>query len=218
LISNANSKRGANFSRLFKFLLFLPDISLSEFFDLVPHSFLKKSKTFPIDDLRNFSYLKNSLAYFLKYDDLGGVHSKSNYPEYNFNSTIMISSLDIPSYLPARKISQLAFAAFYGSLHSFKFLFLNSATVTSSVCESGIAGGNIQILNICENTYGFSSVAINAAIIYHRNAITNVLFKNSVPNPIPFEVCVRSINIKVLSYLLGNGYDANLIDNYFSIL
>jgi hypothetical protein len=212
MISKANAKNGAIFSRLFKFLLFPPDINLSDFIDLIPPIYLSNSKHFPIEDIRQFSYLKSSIGYFLKYDDFEALQSVSQRPDFNFNSTLIISPFDLPSVMTTQKISYLAVAAFYGSTHAFNFLFLNSATINSVVCDSSIAGGNSKIIIICMQKYGFTPYPFPYSIIFHRNEIADFLLVNYVPHSISYERCIRSLNIGALSYLLGNGFDVNLPD------
>jgi hypothetical protein len=166
-------------------------------------------ETFPIQDIRAHGYERSTLGYYLKYDDFDGLQALSTHPTFNCEGVLTISPCDLPLWDHLPNESLLSVSAFYGSLKCFKFLLLNESKVSSSVCESSVKGGHIEIVRICEHQHGDFTHSLSSAISYLRHDIANWLMMNFTVNGFTFKECIQSNNFVAIFYLLANRTDIN---------
>jgi hypothetical protein len=201
VISQQNASDYCNSSELFHFLTF-PKKSLCE---NAPQCFadqFKKSKeNFPIEDIRRFGYDKTSIGFFLKFDNFDEIQKLSTVADFDFFSPTFISPCDLPHPTTLNSESLLSVCAFYGSIECFKFIFLNGVPVLNPVCISAVKGGNLEILQICEQEHGDFSKCLPASVAYLRNDVADWIINNFKPQACHCKDSIQSLNFQALVYL-----------------
>lgn len=81
-----------------------------------------------------------------------------------------------------KNVTLLQYAAFFGSLKCFLYLQMCKAKIdeNDNMYKYAVCGGNSQIMKTCEPLNKPYEETLNAAIIYHRNAICNNYFANDL--------------------------------------
>jgi hypothetical protein len=143
----------------------------------------------------------------LKYDKFDELQRLSTIANFDFSATTFISPCDLPPGKTMDKESLLSVSAFYGSVQCFKFLLLNGVTVTSSVCSSAVKGGELEIIQICEQEKGDFSDCLQPSVEYLRNDVADWLLQNFKVNEFTDEDCIGSLNFSALAYLHAQGGD-----------
>jgi hypothetical protein len=118
-----------------------------------------------LNEIREFWYERDSVGFFLKFDDFDRLQLQSTDGDFRFESEIFISVYDLPFGEDRSKKSLLSVSAFYGAEACFKFIFLNGTAVTPSVSESSVKGGNDEILLICERYMEISGDAFRSQLV-----------------------------------------------------
>ena len=99
----------------------------------------------------------------------------------NLNSKIENSIFEsVTKEVSLEDLTLIEYAAFFGSLSIFKFLLLNHASITNKLLDDAIAGGNTEIIHICQQYK--CNVQINSfqmAIKYYHNDILAWLIENN---------------------------------------
>jgi Pyruvate/2-oxoacid:ferredoxin oxidoreductase delta subunit len=167
--------------------------------------FLEKKDFFPIEEIRQFGYSKDSMGFFLKYDKFEELQQLSTFPNFNVSAKIFISPCDLPSGITLEEESLLSVSVFYGSVECFKFLLLNGAEVTSSVCVSAVKGGDLEIIQICELEHVDFSDCLQASVAYLRNDVADWLLQNFNVNSFQYVDCIKCLNFPAFTYLHAKG-------------
>jgi hypothetical protein len=201
VISRENALKYLSKSNLFKFLIFHEKIISWDVPNCFRELFEKKKHLFPIDEIRQFGYPKNSIEYFLKADNFDELQRFSTFADFNFSATTFISPCDLLYGIELENKSLLSVSAFYGSVQCFKFLLLNFVEVTSSVCASAVKCGDLEIIQICEQEHGDFSGCLQPSVAYHRNDVADWLLQNFTVNRFTYEDCIKSLNFPALAYL-----------------
>jgi ankyrin repeat protein len=158
---------------------------------------------FSLEEIGQFSYVKFSMGYYLKYDDLDGLQLLTTIPKYDFNCTTFISDYDLPMQsfeVDLRPL--LAVSAFYCSIKCFKFLVINDAIVSKSVCRSSVEGGHLELVRICEQLHGIFTNCLHHAIRYLHPQIAEWIFTNFPPQDYSLMSCIKSMNVVGLWFLV----------------
>ncbi|OHT01739.1 hypothetical protein TRFO_31292 [Tritrichomonas foetus] len=105
----------------------------------------------------------------------------------------------------------IEYAAFYGSINIFKFLWLNNVQINTRIPNVAIAGGNYEIIHLIESkkTLNFDG-CLDTAVKFHRNDLFTYLYEtydHQICDTTPF-VCIEYYNIfafsNILSYVVEN--------------
>ena len=59
-------------------------------------------------------------------------------------------------------------SALFGSVKCFKYLMLSGEEINKDVCKLAIAGGNIEIVHLCEQKGLSFEKCLNFSIYFHR--------------------------------------------------
>ena len=147
----------------------------------------------------------------------------SSQPKFDFNQTIEPSLYERCSFVNTENVSLIDFAAFFGSIKCFKFLLLNGSN-TKNTGKYAVAGGNLEILHLCEQNHSTFEGSYEAAIKYHRNDIFHYLYETKI---IEIEdltslgnECIFSDNFEIFSFLVQQGLKIkkNLVYECFTLL
>lgn len=94
---------------------------------------------------------------------------------------------DIDNY----QINYLDYSAFFGSIKIFKFLLMKKIEMNRFITFFAIAGGNIEIIHLCEQNKCNFKNALKIAIMYRRNELIDWLIESiNIDN---FESCINDI-------------------------
>ena len=91
---------------------------------------------------------------------------------------------------------------------------INGSDIKNTV-KFAFAGGNLEIIKLCEQIQTSFEGSIENAVRFHHNEIFQYLYDNKLEkidgNKLIniFKVCVTNSNYEVLSYLEGNGIKTN---------
>ncbi|OHT05651.1 hypothetical protein TRFO_26539 [Tritrichomonas foetus] len=166
---------------------FLPEVKNSypgfyeESLDKCSDALLEKINSIPpnFDYQRQNPFNTHPLIQFIINDDLDQfLELYSKYDKHDF--TINISPFEISDfYYKVKQMPPIYYAALYGSLQVFKFLFINTGRYDENLMKMAILGGNCEIISLVERqiTFNFKEM-IELAIIIHRNDIVHYLLVN----------------------------------------
>lgn len=147
---------------------------LSKFFDE-----MRLHKAY--DENRQYLFLgietHQELLQFIIDDNLGEFQDFLSKTNTDINLTIQVDTL----FIYQSMASLLELASLFGSVRIFKFLLLREATITSSLPYFVLAGGNYELIHICEsqNIQLTAIDAVSYAIQYWHNDIVEYLAPSS---------------------------------------
>ena len=153
------------------------------------------------DDYTKYGYMKNSIEYVLKYDLVDDLIPLFPIKKDNI---LFVNSLESGRFY--LHLDLISFAAFYGSVKCFKYLAMHGAVITNETCVNAVRGGNMEIIEICEE-HGFPfDKCLSEAVIFNRNDVFEWLanIKNVRPRkgrPSVYE-CLKYGNIQVAFYMM----------------
>jgi len=135
-----------------------------------------------------------------------------SHPKFEYeNSTI--SSLLTPVESLVDNPSLIAFAAYYGSLHCFRFMIINGCKIERDLESLIVNGGNLDLFHIYDKTMPISNSLLFSSIDYHRDTFTQWYLEH---NQIDFNTesymgmslmhyACETNNISFLKFLLSKG-------------
>ena len=106
-----------------------------------------------------------------------------NQSNFSINSTIEPSIFETNSYLADKEPTLIEYAAFYGSIQIFKYLFLNNVQLTSSLWLYAIHGNNPEMIYFLEEHQtkpendSYEECAIESLKCHHNN-LANYIIEN----------------------------------------
>ena len=86
-------------------------------------------------------------------------------------------SINLASY----DISLLEFSAFCGNAQIFKYLMMNGANLTQYIANQAVAGGNIEIIELCRSNGITFENSFSTSVKYHRNEIAKWIYEQYSP-------------------------------------
>ena len=104
------------------------------------------------DDINKFQELFNSLP-----DEL------MNYVDH-FKKEFFLREFPLFSF----EIEQINAAALFGSVNCFKFMMMNDIEITNNTCQYAVAGGNNEIIHLCEQKELKFTDCLEVAIEFHH--------------------------------------------------
>lgn len=126
----------------------------------------------------------------------------------------------------------LKYSSFFGSLKIFKFLYLNKYLSDCDVFLYAVAGGNNEIIRICEsylkafknNDENIFLKALKISIIYHRNQVFEWILNNNQQNIEEksfiediLKLSIKYTNFEIFYFLINSGilnFNQFLIKNF----
>ena len=139
---------------------------------------------------------------------------------FDWNQLIKPSILHC-SYFLNQEVTLIQFAAFFGAVKCFKFLYQNGSSVikktVSRTIEFAAAGGNMEIIQLISEKCLIFDGSLQLTINFHRNDIFYWIFdhsdveilKQSSTFESPLYFAIRSDNVEVLVFLLEVLYQKN---------
>ena len=127
-----------------------------------------------------------------------------NQNDYSFNSFINFSIYETNAILMNNKIALIQYAAFYGSLQIFKYLFYNHAQIPPLICNFAVHSDNSELIKFLEDNFikdkkVFYEILIEA-IICHNNDVAKYI-QNGYDNIISKQSKILSLSLKYHNFL-----------------
>ena len=118
-------------------------------------------------------------------------------------------SIDVSNYSHCcNSALPLSVAALFGSVKCFKFLVANGNKIGSKTCSLAIAGGNPEIVHICEQSgKKFSDVSFFNSIRYHRFELFEWLVTHYGNEDNYSYGCLQFFNEPAFFYYISRGID-----------
>ena len=160
----------------------------------------------------NFNLKENNLYklnFILEEDDLNQLK------DYINKNGVDIYKLLVNIHFNFLNVYLVEYCSFYSSIKCFRFLLMNNATISNNLMCFAVAGGNIEIIKLCEQKNCSLDNCLIFSIRYHHWKLFDWLIasksQNSWENPELIIECFKSNNFKSLSKLLKIGYNPSKI-------
>ncbi|OHT03095.1 hypothetical protein TRFO_29558 [Tritrichomonas foetus] len=133
------------------------------------------------DELRRKGINEDEYSQLIRYDKIDEFMVMFVEKGNDFNFKIPFSRYETADYVncPDLMPNLIEYAAFFGAVNIFKFLYLEGAKFTPELLSFAVAGGNYEIIHFLEeNNYKFTEDHIKVAIQFHRNEIVEYIRNN----------------------------------------
>ena len=152
------------------------------------------------------------IAKILRNDDLEKLQEISSQTNFDFNQIIEPSIYERYSFINKENVSLIDYCAFFCSIQCFKYLLLNGSNVKNTL-KYAIAGGNLEIIHLCEHNDLLFEGVYETAIEFHRNDIFYYFYENKIieiKNLTPLGIlCIKYNNYEIFSFLEKEGMKIN---------
>lgn len=156
-------------------------------------------------------------------DDLDALRELAAYPTFNVDQRIVPSIYGSCAFLQAHP-TILQVAAFYGSIQCFRYLALNGADMGAvdrnfiTVPQFAVAGGNLEIIRMCEQYNLDFEGTIHIAALFHRFDVLQWLYSTKYHdlNALDFSGMnvlhrsTESANLHAMDLCLKNGVSVDI--------
>ena len=156
----------------------------------------------------------------IRSDDIEELQEISSQTNFDFNQKIEPSLYERFSFVNKENVSLIDYAAFFGSIKCFKFLLLNGSDLYNSG-KFAVAGGNIEIITLCEQNHSSFEGSCETAIQFHRNDIFRYIYDNEIEKidennqsashreteKSPSEIKLKKLNDLGLISITNNNYE-----------
>lgn len=176
-------------------------------------------------DLLRIGSGPNIMVIAIKTDNITLFQDISVHPHFDVDSRISPSIFEPYPFLH-NEPTLIQYAAFHGSLKVFKFLMMSGANLKKTdnskdhrtLAHFVVAGGNTEIIRICENQQCDLSNCLQIATMFHRFDVFNWLHFTYFPDLNEVDPDFGSVlheaaasnNIKILLYCIENKVDINI--------
>ena len=146
------------------------------------------------------------IANLIRNDDVEKLQEISSQVDFDFDQAVEPSLYERCSFINQEGgyISLIDYAAFFGSVKCFKFLLLNDSELINTA-KYAVAGGNFEIIHLCEQNHALFEGTYKAAIKFHQNDIFRYLYENKIEEIKDLtklaKKCILYDNYEILSYL-----------------
>ena len=156
-------------------------------------------------EMRNLGHTKDPLCKAIREDDFEQfLFIISNSTTDINNLSVQISLFERFAIFESDHISVIKYAAFFGAIKIFKYLLMNLSFLEDDLPKYAVAGGNFDIIHLCEEKKLSFDQCINFAIEYNRKEIVNYLLENYDLNEKSIKIAINSFNCKALKVILDN--------------
>ena len=167
----------------------------------------KKSSNSERYDFYDGPRINYALSSLIIKDDVDSLQKLSSNPKIHISEERVFIKLD--NSFRCKKIepecNAIECAAFYGSLKCFKFLLLNIKLNSENLAKYAIAGGNPEIIHICEQQKCNFKDTLDIAIAFHHNDIVQWIVYNDIDG-IKWnilDICANAINFDMFQFFLN---------------
>ena len=163
----------------------------------------------------NCLYGRNSLpiAIAIRQDNVETLQQLISISNPSKDTNIPPSVYERFSFINGEPIKLIDFAAFFGSVNCFKYLFLNGyETTPNKTFTYAICGGISEIIHMCENNNNNMNASLLASIQFHRHNLFEWLIDTKQQNysdPNIPNIIMKYFNVTAFISLIHRGYDPN---------
>ena len=159
-------------------------------------------------------YEKGTLESIIKDDDINELKNYINTNSSFFNKELKFKIIDtnpMKSFDTIIELNLLQFSAFYGSFNVFQFLKCNDCQYgeNSTISEMSIAGGNFNIIKICEQEGITFNTCFERSVQYHHIDISEWLLANYKCKSFFIYNCLLYCDYRTFLFLIYNNADVN---------
>jgi len=170
-----------------------------------------------LNELLEYGWPKYTVEWAIKYDDMDLLHNLYLNPCFSVNKTITESPF---AHYPliTRSTTLIQFAAYFNSVDCFKFLLINKANIRHTQ-DYAVAGGNLDIVHICDNQCLSFDTSVEFSIHYRRFDIFLWLLNQKSNTEQSMDILNMALiwsveynNVKTFFYCIGKGANINTTD------
>ena len=162
-----------------------------------------------INDFINFGWVKNSIGYIIKFDDI------ENFQKLNFDFTQKIKWSYFEWSFQPYSLNFLSFSAHFGSIKIFKYLVLNNVEITDEDIISSISSNNIDIFSVLKSKFIFSEDLLAQACKYRHSDLFYWIY-NNISNKNELFYYIYQFDINLSKFGFDNGISINFTDEFFN--
>lgn len=134
-------------------------------------------------ELRSKGENPNPIALSIRNDNVEQLQTLLSQTNTPFNQKVKYSLFERFIFINEEKIdlapTLIEYAAFFGSIETFKFLYQNVDTFPEKITEYAVAGGNYEIIHLCEQLKAnFTNDILMTSIRFFQSDITSYLEEN----------------------------------------
>ncbi|OHS98965.1 hypothetical protein TRFO_34650 [Tritrichomonas foetus] len=127
-----------------------------------------------LKELRKTQNSLSKIANIIRSDNIDEFQAYLSQTNIGINYIIPNSIFEVSTFI--KHVTMLEYSAFYSSQNIFKFLLLNGAKITKKLPEYAVAGGNYEIIHLCEQyNCVFTEKSLAVAVEFHHNEIFDYL-------------------------------------------
>ena len=165
---------------------------------------MKEVNSNNFEDNRKSGENSNYICKLIQADEIDEfvIHvNKTNYP---LSNTIENSIFETNSYLLNKETSLIEYAAFYGSIQIFKYLYLNKVDISPLLWIYSIHGRNADIIHLLEEyqiqpfDLTFNQI-LKESIKCHHNEIAHYIQNNKLTKKEGLSISIKYSNFEFLS-------------------
>ena len=167
-------------------------------------------------------YEKGSIKYILQHDDLNGLQeflklnpsffnksTKSHKAGWASSTATKTTKATFTKCNSDTSFNSLDFCCLYGSAECFKFLLQNGYKCSKNAPELSICGGNLEILEILDQSGASFDNLICKSIQYHHKNITEILYSNFKFEIFSLTHCLEYFDYEAFLIFLHQGIGVN---------
>ena len=163
-----------------------------------------------LKERNDYGYCLNTVQYYLKYDMIEEFRTFVNDPinHFDLRSHILVNSNEL--LLPDVSLQVVDFAAIYGAVQCFKYIFMNIGSDVKHYVNgmNAIQGGSLEIIQICNQNGVSFKLGSHIALKFYRYAILDWLVLNFDNMEFPDAYSCLSQNALIpFMYHVQNGFD-----------
>ena len=159
----------------------------------------------------------DAIATVIRNDDINAFRLFASNPNFDLNSTIERSPYERCSFVSELPYL-IEYAAFYGAINIFKYLFLNGAILSTRIAQFVVASGNLEMIRIIEQKGCNFDNTLEIAFNFARQNIFDWIILNKMNNSSQMPIseilnqCVHKNRFSIMVDLLENGWNPNDAD------
>lgn len=106
-------------------------------------------------------------------------------------------------------IGFIEYSAFFGSINIFKFLLANKVKVPPNLGQFAIAGGNYEIVHLCEEQNVSFDDCLKVAIQFKQDELVEYLLNNYQLTSDLYEIAFKSFNCEIIRKIIFDLFEFN---------
>ena len=189
-------------NRQFDINFFFPDIETAK----KP----KNINTLQNDEYRFHGQNEDEIATIIRNDKVKSLNKALRFDDSILNSTIRSSRYETFDFIESfgKKPSLIEYAAFFGSVNSFKYLLKCGAEMSDILPEFAVAGGRIEIIHLLEKQkcFSFESECLQAAVEFFQFELIGYFISTSNLKHSVFNLfeSIKHFNYQIFIELIQN--------------